>query len=77
MPEAFQDSRVETRCAELRVREFRTPAEDEELAFLEEYLRDKPRLDIERLKARGLHLSPGNTAADVARALERLRPQES
>lgn len=68
----YQDSKSEARCAELKVLTHRTQEEEEELSFLEDYLRDKPRLEIEKLKRRGQYFSPGNTAADVARALKEI-----
>lgn len=75
MAEEFQESRCEKRCAELEGMA-RSAAEQEELEFLKDYLRDKPRLDIERMKSRGKLLSPGNTAGDVARALQSIKPAQ-
>ena len=57
--------RSELRCAELENTFDRTPDEEEELKFLKEYLRDKPRLDIDLMKRQGKYYQSGNTAPAI------------
>jgi hypothetical protein len=51
-----------------------TEAEREELAFLEEYLRDKPRLEAERNKACGISTATPLKQA-VVTAVRNVQPQ--
>lgn len=48
----MKDSLTEARCAQLKLKPRLTEDENEELKFLEDYLRDKPRLDEAKAAAR-------------------------